>query len=106
MDNEGGATKVSSIIQFVVATAAFSTGFFAVLETMPTPPLFDLQFIYNTRLTLAEAGVVFGAVGLLLTMLSFRAPGRWQWVLAASLVLAGVGLSGGLFAVTMTSWAG
>lgn len=102
MESTDGATKVSATVQFVAATTAFFTGFFALLETLPTPPLFDLQLISNTRPTLAEVGIAFGVVGLLLTLLTSRVRGRWQWLLIASIILAAVGFSGGLFVVRMT----
>jgi len=93
---------VITIIQLAIASVAFFTGSFAFLETLPTPPLFEIQFISNTRPILAEIGVTLGVVGLLLIPLAVRAPGRWQWVFIASIVLAAAGFAGGLFVVWMT----
>jgi len=56
------------VVQLMIASTAFSSGLFAVLETFPRQPLFDVQFIYSTLWFLAGAATVFGLIGLFLTL--------------------------------------
>ncbi len=92
--------------QLVTALIAFIMGGLAVLETFPTPPLLDLGFIYNTRPVIEGAALVFGLASFLMTPLTFRRTGRWQWVLAASIGLAAAGFLGGLLCIDLTTWGG
>lgn len=89
-------------LQFVLSLLGFCAGSFALLETLPTPPLLDLRFIAATRSFLAYTGITFGLLGLLLTMRTFRVSGRGEWELLASILLASAGLAGGLFTARMT----
>jgi hypothetical protein len=95
------ASRNVAFVHLATATIAFAAGSVAVLETLPAPPLFELQFIYGTVRLFAEMGIAFGLIGLLLIPATFRGLGWRQWVFVASVLLASAGFSGGLWVMSL-----
>src|SRR5207247_7381638 len=60
------ASRQVSLIQLATASIASAAGSIAILETIPIPPLFVLQFIYGTVRSFAEVAMVCGLFGPLL----------------------------------------
>ena len=95
------ASRHVSLIQLATASIASAAGSIAILETIPSSPLFDLQFIYGTVRSFAEVAMVCGLFGLLLIPATQRGVGRRQWVFVASVLLASAGFSGGLWVLSL-----
>src|SRR5438874_13721980 len=69
------ASRHVSLIQLATASIASAAGSIAILETIPSSPLFDLQFIYGTVRSFAEVAMVCGLFGLLLLPATQRGVG-------------------------------
>src|SRR5437867_11992904 len=59
------ASRHVSLIQLATASIPSAAGSIAILGTIPSSPLFDLQFIYGTGRPFAEVAMVRGLLGLL-----------------------------------------
>src|SRR5437773_682528 len=95
------ASRHVSLIQLATASIASAAGSIAILETIPSSPLFDLQFIYGTVRSFAEVAMVCGLFGLLLIPATQRGVGWRQWVFVASVLLASAGFSGGVWVLSL-----
>ena len=95
------ASRHVSLIQLATASIASAAGSIAILETIPSSPLFDLQFIYGTVRSFAEVAMVCGLFGLLLIPATQRGVGGRQSDFVASVLLASAGFSGGLWVLSL-----
>ena len=103
MRYEGNATWRWCLVQFGFAAAAFFASLLAVAMTLPTPPLFDVQLISSVRPSLLVSALTLGVVALLLSLRTFRAPGKRRRLVMVSLVIGALSLGLGLYLANLIS---
>ncbi len=106
MANQTNGSRRWPLFQFGYGIAAFVAAVLALAMTLPTPPLFDVEFISAVRPSLLVAAPVLGVVAALLIPWTIRSPGRWRWLAIVSTILAAGGFGLGLAVVGILARAG